>query len=72
MNRGVSLLLRTGLLLSLIGAVAQLVIMLLDLLLPISLRWYWGGSIAFFIAPVAFALTEKLLRDRGDRDVTHA
>lgn len=72
MSRFIAILIRTGLVLSLVGAVAQLVVMLLDVLLPISLRWYWGGAIAFFVAPVAFALTATLLRGPGDRDVKHA
>ena len=72
MRNAIRFLLNAGLLLSLIGAVLQLVIMLLDLVLPISIRWYWGGSIAFIIAPVAFAVTARLLRDLGARDSKHA
>jgi hypothetical protein len=60
-KRLVHLLVVGGLLLSLVGALCQSLVMLLDLLLPIDLRWYWGGSLAFFLAPVAFALTGRLL-----------
>ena len=66
MNRLIDLLLKAGLLLGLVGAVGQLVVMLVDLVLPAQVRWYWGGSIAYFAAPVAFALTALLLK-RGRR-----
>jgi hypothetical protein len=53
------LLLRFGVLLGTIAALLQLALMIAGLLLPV--RWYWGGALAFFAAPVAFALTQRLL-----------
>jgi hypothetical protein len=67
MNRIVQLLLRVGLLLGIVGSIGQLVIMVLDVFIPSSLRWYWGGALAFFAAPVAFALTMRLLDERPIR-----
>jgi hypothetical protein len=64
MRRVVDILLQAGLLLGLVGAISQLVLMLVDFFLLPQLRWYWGGSIAFFAAPVAFALTARLLEPR--------
>jgi hypothetical protein len=61
MRRVVELLVKVGLVLGLIGAIGQSVLMLLDLFIFPKLRWYWGGSIAYFAAPVAFALTAWLL-----------
>lgn len=64
MTRLLDTLLSAGLALSLIGAIGQLVIMILDIFVMPDLRWYWGGSIAFFVAPVAFAVTRRLLDTR--------
>ena len=72
MNRFTVSLLHVGLFLSAIGAVGQLIVMLLDVFLLPQLRWYWGGSLAYFAAPVAFALTLRLLDGRSTRDVNNA
>jgi hypothetical protein len=71
-KRALDVLLSTGLLLGLIGSIGQLVVMILDLFLLPSLRWYWGGSLAFFAAPVAFALTLRLLEQRPIREPHNA
>ena len=67
MKRVLDVLLRAGLLLSLVGALGQLVIMVLDVFFMPGLRWHWGGSLAYFAAPVAFALTLRLLDERPTR-----
>jgi hypothetical protein len=72
MTRVVELLLRTGLLLGLVGAIGQLVLMILDLFRVVDLRWYWGGAIAYFSAPVAFALMLRLLEERPKRVIDNA
>ena len=71
MNRLVDLLVSIGLLLSLIGAVGQVIYMLLGLILP-QIRWYWGGSLAYFAAPTAFAVTRQLLATSRLQDVRNA
>ena len=71
MKRGVDLLVSVGLLLSLIGAVGQLIHMLLGLILP-QIRWYWGGSVAYLAAPVAFAVTRRLLATSKLQDIRNA
>jgi hypothetical protein len=63
-------LLRWGVLISTGGALLQLVLMIVGLLLPV--RWYWGGAIAFFAAPVAFALTQRLIAALPSRVSTDA
>lgn len=72
MSRLVDLLLTAGLVLGLLGAIGQLVVMLLDLTLLPELRWYWGGSLAYFAAPVAFALTARLRDPRPVRNSNDA
>ena len=72
MNRLVALLLTAGLIIAAIGAIAQAVLMLADVFLPQQLSWYWGGALAYFAAPVAFALTLRLLDERPTRVTTHA
>ena len=64
MNRVIDLLLKVGLVLSLIAALGQLVLMALDIFIFPDLRWYWGGALAYFAAPVTFALTRRLLADQ--------
>ena len=71
MKRAIDALISAGLLLSLFAALCQLTLMLLDILLP-AIRWYWGGSLAFFAAPVAFALTRRLLAGSKLQDVSNA
>ncbi len=71
MSRAIETLINVGLLLSLFAALCQLTLMLLDILIP-SIRWFWGGSLAFFAAPVAFALTRRLLAVSKLKEVAHA
>ncbi len=72
MNRLLSLVLQAGLVVASIAAVAQAVLMMADVFLPGQLPWYWGGALAYFAAPVAFALTLRLLDGRSTRVTTHA
>ena len=72
MNRIIDLLLAVGLLLGLVGAIGQLVVMVLDILIMPDLLWYWGGSLAYLAAPVAFALTARLRQPRPFRESTDA
>ena len=72
MKRLLDILLRVGLLLGVVGSIGQLIVMILQVFLLPSLRWYWGGSLAFFAAPVAFALTLRLVDERPIRELHHA
>jgi hypothetical protein len=72
MTRIVDVLLQVGLLLGVVGALGQLTVMILDIFILPDLRWYWGGSLAYFAAPVAFALTARLRDPRPVRDANNA
>lgn len=70
MSRATDSLLRLGVLVGTAAALAQLAVMIIGLILPV--RWYWGGALAFFAAPVAFALTLRLLAPNPIRVSTDA
>jgi hypothetical protein len=55
MRRAITLLLQAGLLLSTIGAI----LFALQIIVGLTLgsRWFWGGAVAAFLGPVAFAST---------------
>ena len=54
MNRAIGLLLVTGFALSIAAAIAESVYIILGLVL--GARWFWGGAIAAYFGPAAFAI----------------
>lgn len=54
MSRIVALLLEAGLIVSAIGAILYSLRIIMGSIIDVS--WYWGGAMAAFAGPVAFAL----------------
>jgi hypothetical protein len=63
MSRAIVLLLQVGLMLSAIAGILFAVRIILQQ--TIGGSWYWGGAIAAFVGPVAFALALLLVERSG-------